>query len=157
MGIGDGSSLSTQPSVANKRNTHGKICRNFSRNMQTRAHRRLGYKLTSAVCVRRRTLGWTRLPERALTSRNKLAVYHGIPMALTAVHTIASVGRAAGGPVYSVTRLCDSLASAGANVELVTLASPDGPSEAVLPASDGVKVHFAKADIFAGRRSAYGA
>ena len=78
-------------------------------------------------------------------------------MALTAVHTIASLARAAGGPVYTVSRLCDSLAHAGANVQLVSLASPEGEREAVLPASHGVKVHLAKPAVFAARRSAYGA
>jgi glycosyltransferase involved in cell wall biosynthesis len=75
-------------------------------------------------------------------------------MRLTAVHTIASLARAEGGPVYTVTRLCDSLARAGSRVELVSLHSP---GEAVLPATEAVKVHLANAAIFSGRRAAYGA
>jgi glycosyltransferase involved in cell wall biosynthesis len=78
-------------------------------------------------------------------------------MGVTAVHTIASLARAEGGPVYSVTRLCDSLARAGAGVHLVSLASTDVIGETILPRSKQVKVCLAKPAVLAGRRSAYSA
>ncbi|MGH6827735.1 MAG: hypothetical protein ACREFW_02345, partial [Rhizomicrobium sp.] len=46
---------------------------------------------------------------------------------LRAVHVIAGLGRAHGGPSYSVPRLCKALGECGIAISLVSVANNDGP------------------------------
>src|SRR5438105_4586461 len=76
-------------------------------------------------------------------------------MKINAVHTIASLARSAGGPTYSVTRLCDGLSQAGATVRLVSQRSPDDGGGDNLPAMPAVEVHLTRDVFLAGPRFAY--
>jgi len=76
-------------------------------------------------------------------------------MRINAVHTIASLARSAGGPTYSVTRLCDGLAGLGASVKLVTQRSRADGGGDILPAASAVEVHVTGDMLFARQQFAY--